>query len=148
MADLERSIEIPAPPEEVFEFVASEWETTLGFWESGIEGWHPLSSGELREGFQVEYVGRMLGIGLKVLMEVRDFQAGRGWTANSLGEPPVRGDWRFDPTNGGTRFTYRLRYTMPPPVIGPLLDKLLIERKWASAIEASLGNLKAKFSVG
>ncbi len=147
MADIERSIEIPAPPGEVFRFVASEWESTLEFWESGIEEWHPLSAGGLGEGFQVEYVGRMLGVGLKVRMEVRDFQDGRGWTAHSMGGPLVRGDWRFDSVNEGTRFTYRLRYRMPPPLIGLLLDKLLIERRWSSAIEASLGNLKANFSA-
>ncbi len=148
MADLERSIEIPAPPDEVFQFVASQWEATLGFWEGGIEEWHPVSAGELREGFRVEYVGRVLGIGLKVRMEVRDYQVGRGWTAYSLGGPPVRGDWRFSPTREGTRLTYRLRYRMPPPLIGPLLDKLFIEKKWASSIEASLENLEAHFGAG
>lgn len=60
------------------------------------------------------------------------------------GGPPVRGDWRFEPVDGGTRFTYRLRYDMAPPVLRPLLDRAFIEKRWAQAIEASLRNLKAR----
>lgn len=144
MADIERSMEVAAPPERVFSFVASQWEGTLDFWEKGIEAWAPLTSSPLGPGFQVEDVGRMLGLGIRVRMEVREFEAGRGWSAFSVGGPPVRGDWRFEPVDGGTRFTYRLRYDMPPPVLGPLLDRALIEKRWAQAIEASLRNLKAR----
>lgn len=144
MADIERSIEISMPPQDVFSFVASQWEGALDFWEAGIEGWTPLDSLPLRPGVQVEYLGRMLGIGIRVRMEVRDFDAGHGWTAYSVAGPPVRGDWRFESVEGGTRFTYRLRYAMPPPILGPLLDRTLLERRWVHAIEASLANLKAR----
>jgi len=148
MADLQRSIDIPAPPEAVFQFLASQWETSLDFWAAGIEDWRAISSPPLGEGFQVEYVGRILGVGMKVRMEVRDFRPGRGWTANSMAGPPVRGVWRFDPLDGGTRFTYRLVYRMPPPLLGPLMDRLFVARQWASAIEASLANLQANFAEG
>jgi hypothetical protein len=144
MADLERSIELPMPPAEVFRYVASQWETTLDFWEHGIEDWSPLDPPPLKQGFRVEYVGRVLGVGLKVRMEVSDFEEGRAWTAKSMDGPRVQGDWRFEPIEGGTRFTYRLRYTMPPPIIGPLMDRFLIKQRWASAIEASLANLKVE----
>jgi len=147
MADIERCIEISAPPEDVFRYVVSQWEGNLGFWEEGIEAWTPLTSSPLGPGFQVAYVGRMLGLGMRVRMEVRDFDAGRGWSAYSVAGPRVRGDWRFEGVSGGTRFTYRLRYGMPPPILGPLLDHALFEKRWIKAIEASLANLKSRLEA-
>jgi len=144
MADIERYIEISASPEDVIDFVVSQWEGTLDFWETGIEGWRPLTPPPLGPGFQVEYVGRMLGLGLRVRMEVREFDTGRGWSAHSVAGPPVRGDWRFEAVTGGTRFTYRLRYGMPPPLLGPLLDHALLKKRWIKAIEQSLANLKTR----
>jgi len=147
MADIERWIEISAPPEEVFRFVVSQWEASLDFWEEGIEAWTPLTSSPLGPGFQVEYVARTLGIDLRVRMEVRDFDPGRGWSAYSLAGPRVRGDWRFEPASGGTRFTYRLRYGMPPPILGPVLDRAFLEKRWIKAIEASLANLRTRLEA-
>lgn len=144
MADIERSIDVAAHPEDVFRFVVSQWEGSLDFWAGGIENWKPLTPPPLGEGSRVRYTGRMLGIGMPVTMEVRDYRPGRGWTAYSLGSPAVRGDWRFEKGPSGTRFTYRLRYTMPPPLLGPLLDRLILARQWGKAIDASLARLKAR----
>ena len=105
MADFEKSVDIDAPLDSVYHFVVSAWETDMGFWETGIEGWTPLSPAPLSEGFQVEYVGRILGIGLKNRMEVRDHREGEGWSSFSIEGPTVRGDWSFEPTAAGTRFT-------------------------------------------
>lgn len=142
MADLTRSVEIAASPETVFNYVVSQWEGSLDFWEQGIEDWNLLTPPPLKAGARVAYTGRMLGLGFPVRMEVRDFEPGRGWFAQSIHGPPVRGDWTFEGADGGTRFTYRLRYTLPPPVLGPFLDRWLMEPRWRRAIEASLENLK------
>jgi hypothetical protein len=144
MADVARSVQIAASPDSVFRYVVTEWEGDLDFWEDGIEGWRLLTPPPLKTGARVEYTGRMLGIGFPVRMEVRSFEPGKGWSAHSIEGPPVRGDWRFEPADAGTRFTYRLRYTMPPPVLGPILDRWLMEPRWRRAIEASLNNLKGE----
>jgi hypothetical protein len=142
MADIRRSISINASPEDVFRFVASAWESDLAFWEVGVEGWKPLTPPPLAEGFQVEYTARMLGIPNKVRMEVREYSEGVGWWASSIKGPPVRGDWQFEREGRGTRFTYRLRYAMPPPLLGPLLDKMILAALWEKAAGHALLKLR------
>ena len=73
-------------------------------------------------------------------------------TATGRGSQPRNGlesknGIHFPPVKEGTRFTYGLRHRMPPPLIGPLSDKPLIEQGWSAEIEASFGNLKANFSA-
>ena len=148
MATLERTVEIRAPVEEVFNFVVAEWESGMSFWRGGVYEWTPLGEGPLGNGFRVGYVARMLGVGFYLEMEVQNFVAYEGWIAVSRKGPAAEGRWRFVSENGSTSFTYGLTYSLPPPVLGPLLDKLLMRRLWSRAIDRSLVNLKRSIEGG
>ena len=142
MSKLEKSIEINAPVTEAFAFVVAEWEGDLSFWQGGVYDWEPRSAGPMGDGFEVSYLARILGLGYRIEMTVRDFQANRGWTAVSRKGPETTGTWQFEPLDGSTRFTYRLEYTMPLPLVGGLLDRLLVAPRWARIIDRSLEHLK------
>ena len=148
MATLERSIEIRASAETVFDFVVAEWESSMSFWQGGVYEWKPLSQGPMGNGFRVSYVARMLGVGFRIEMEVKDFERHEGWAAVSRKGPAAEGRWRFVSDDGTTRFTYGLSYDLPPPFLGPLMDKLLMKRLWSRAIERSLANLKRLIESG
>jgi len=142
MATLEQTVEIRAPAEVVFDYVVAEWESSLSFWRGGVYKWTPLSESPMGDGFRVSYVARMLGVGFRIEMEVRDFVRYEGWRAVSRRGLPVEGRWRFVSDDGRTKFTYRLSYDLPPPILGPLLDELLMKRLWTTAIDRSLVSLK------
>jgi len=114
----------------------------MSFWQGGVHKWTPLSEGPLGDGFRVSYIARMLGVGFHIEMEVQNFVRHEGWVAVSRKGPSAEGRWRSVSDDGTTSFTYGLSYDLPPPVLGPLMDKLLMRRLWSRVIERSLANLK------
>jgi hypothetical protein len=142
VADIAASVDINASVRAVFDFVVAEWQGTLAFWPQGIRKWRPTPNRPLGDGFRVRYVAMMLGLAIPVEMEISDFMPDRGWTAKSVSGPLVEGRWQFAPQGAGTRFSYRLRYRMPPPGVGPLLDRWFLAPAWERAILAALANLK------
>jgi uncharacterized membrane protein len=147
MATISASVDIAAPLSKVFAFVVAEWEGTLAFWPRGIRRWTPLSAAPLGDGFRVRYRAQLLGVPFSVEMEVCDFVYERGWRARSVGGPPAEGRWEFEPNDSGTEFTYRLSYEMPPPGVGPLLDRWLLGPAWERAIGEALANLKRQIEA-
>ena len=142
MATITASVTINAPPSDVFAFVVDEWQGTLHFWRKGIRRWTPLSSPPLRDGFRVRYWAQVLAVPMPMEMEVCDFVPRRGWTAKSVRGPFAEGRWEFMADGQGTRFSYRLSYLMPPPGIGPFLDRWFFAPAWERAIGEALQNLK------
>lgn len=142
MALIEQSIVIHAPTGAVFDFVVAEWQSGLGFWEHGIRNWRPLATRPLGVGFRVRYTAQVLGVPFPMEMEVVEFAPGRYWLARSVRGPRAEGRWAFAAQEDGTRFTYRLSYEMPPPLLGPLLDRACFAPAWRRAIAAALESLK------
>lgn len=142
MATITACVDINSPPPDVFAFVVGEWQGTLRFWSKGIRRWTPLSSPPLRDGFRVRYRAQVLAVPIPMEMEVCDFVPQLGWTARSVRGPSAEGRWEFVPEGLGTRFRYRLSYVMPPPGIGPLMDRWLFAPAWERAIGEALQNLK------
>ena len=141
MARIKQSVEIKAPVEKVFDFVVSEWEKEMNFFE-GIYDWQSGSEGRMGNGFQISYKAKILGVETKIEMEVNDYVKNKGWVATSTTGPKTIGEWRFAPVNEGTRFTYVLDYQMPMPIIGGIIDTLLVKGTWVRFIDRSLQNLK------
>jgi len=141
MARIKERVNINVPVEKVFDYVVSEWEADMSFFE-GIYDWKPESDGTMGNGFQIAYMAKILGVETKIEMEVKDFEKNKGWMATSTSGPKTVGEWRFAPENGGTAFTYILDYQMPMPVIGAILDALVVKNTWVELIKKSLQNLK------
>ena len=58
------------------------------------------------------------------------------------GDEPSRWEWTFDEQDGKTTVNLRIEYTVPGRIIGPALDKLMIERQNAKLVEKALENMK------
>ncbi len=80
--------------------------------------------------------------------EIHDFVEKVGWRAVGTKGLPHRTQWVFVKLNGKTRLTYILEYSLPIPVLGVLLDRMLMRPGWQRRLEASLGNLKRRFEGG
>jgi uncharacterized protein YndB with AHSA1/START domain len=52
-------------------------------------------------------------------------------------------EWTFSESDGKTTASVKVEYTIPGRILGPALDKLMIERSNAKMLQQSLDNLKA-----
>lgn len=62
---------------------------------------------------------------------------------NDEGLEPSDWEWSFDENDGKTTVTVQIEYTVPGRILGPALDKLMVERQNSKLVQASLDNLKA-----
>jgi uncharacterized membrane protein len=89
-----------------------------------------------------------VGLTLNLEAEIHDFVEKVGWRAVGTRGVPHRTQWVFERTDGRTRLTYILQYRLPIPVLGALLDRMLMRPGWQRRLETSLGNLKRHFEAG
>jgi hypothetical protein len=77
--------------------------------------------------------------------EIHEFAENAGWKGVATKGPPHRTQWVFEPKGDTTRLTYILEYDLPWPILGPILDALLMRPGWQRMLEHSLQNLKIHF---
>jgi len=143
MTRIEASVVIPAPLSEVFPY-ASDWRVWPE-WFEGVFDFRPTTDVARGNGARYAYKARLLGLVAKVETEVTEFVEGRGWKGIARKGMPHATYWLFEPTDGHTRFTYALEYELPLPIVGRLLDSLLLKRQWRRIIATSLDNLRRHF---
>ncbi len=143
MTRIERSTTIQAPVQEVFGY-AADWRT-WGDWFAGVSDFRATTEIIQGNGARYTYKVWMMGAAVTVETEIHDFVRNAGWTGISTKGMPHRTYWKFEPAGTGTRFTYVLEYRLPIPLIGSLLDGLLLRPQWKRIIEKSLFNLKQHF---
>ena len=143
MTRVEASVDVDAPVADVFAF-ASDWRRWDDWWE-GVSGFRPTTEVTRGNGTRYAYKAWVGGVILGLETEIRDFVDNEGWRGVVTKGPPHATQWLFEPKGNATRLTYVLEYSLPIPVLGPLLDSLLIMPGWRRRLEKSLGNLKAHF---
>ena len=74
--------------------------------------------------------------------EICDFVEERGWRGVAQHATTY---WTFEAVGEVTRFSYALEYALPIPIMGPLLDGLILKRQWCRLIGMSLSNLCRRF---
>lgn len=139
---VESSVEIAAPVEAVFAF-ASDWRTWEEWW-VGVSGFRPTTGVTRGNGARYAYRARVAGVAVEVETEVHDFVENAGWRGVGTRGMPHAARWVFEPAGAGTRFTYVLEYRLPVPLLGPLLDALLLRPGWRRRLDRSLANLQAR----
>jgi hypothetical protein len=82
---------------------------------------------------------------LNLETEVHEFQENVGWRGVATKGPPHRTQWVFETRGDKTRLTYILEYDLPWPLLGPILDSLLVRPGWKRMLEHSLRNLRLHF---
>lgn len=144
MTRIESSIDIAAPVEEVFAF-ASDWKHWED-WFEGVSDFRPTTAVEQGSGARYAYKARMMGISVNVETEIYDFVQNAGWRGVATKGIPHKTYWIFEPVGNSTKFTYALEYKLPLPLVGFLLDSLIMKLQWDRIISNSLKNLRDHFS--
>lgn len=143
MPTLERSIVIEAPIQEVFAY-AADWKT----WPDWYDGFTDVSViTEIEKGDGAIYAYKMwvFGVPFKAQTEIHDFVANKGWSGRRVRGVPHRTNYVFEDLSPHTRFTTSIYYSLPIPILGPVLCSLFLDRAWRRILERSLNNLKARF---
>jgi uncharacterized membrane protein len=104
MTCIERSIEINAPVEKVFQYTA-DWRSWPKFFE-GVSDFKPTTETTRGTGARYAYKAKMLGIKAPVETEIQDFMENEGWTGISVKGVESKTRWVFKGADGKTRFTY------------------------------------------
>jgi uncharacterized protein YndB with AHSA1/START domain len=143
MTRVEASVDINAPLADVFAF-ASDWRQWEEWWE-GVSAFRPTTEVTRGNGTRYAYKAWVAGLALNFETEIHDFVENVGWRGMATKGPPHRTQWVFEALGDTTRLTYILEYSLPVPVLGPLLDSLLMRPGWHRRLEKSLQNLKLRF---
>ncbi|MDP8957208.1 MAG: SRPBCC family protein [Actinomycetota bacterium] len=142
MTRVERTIEIDAPPERVFELLTDldrlqEWATIAGDAENPPA--KPLAQGATWKhklkvaGVELEGDWNVVAIDPPRLVEYEANRSEGGW---------LKMRQRVAPAGGGSRVELEVDYELPWGVLGEAVDKLVVERRNDREAEESLQNLK------
>ena len=144
MTRVEDSVIVDAPVHAVFAY-ASDWRRWPE-WFEGVSDFRPTTDATRGTGARYAYRARLMGIAARVETEVRDFVEDQGWTGIAIRGLPHRTHWRFEAQGESTRFTYTLEYQLPVPLLGSVVDTLLVRGQWRRIIGRSMSNLRRHFS--
>jgi len=138
----ERTIEIGAPPERVYELVMDP--QRLGEWVTIHDHLEDAPPGRLEQGSDLTQCLRLAGRKFNVRWKVvenrpceRVVWEGRGPVASH-----ARVIYHFQPNGLGTRFTYLNEYELPGGWLGRLAERT-VARVTAKEIEATMQRLKS-----
>lgn len=141
MVVVERSIDIAAPQEMVFEYV-SDHRNVPRYMDkvTSIQAIGRQVSG-LGSRYRWEVLVRGLKLGAE--FEVVEFKPHEWMAAVTTSGPKSRGWWRIRSHNGGTRVTLAAAYELPRILLVKLIGGRVIEREIGSIFETSLRRLRA-----
>jgi len=143
MTRIAESVEVNAPVEEVFAF-ASDWRYWEKWW-LGVSGFKPTTEVTRGNGTRYAYKAWVAGVTVDLETEIQDFVENVGWRGTVTKGLPHRTQWVFEAKGDTTRLAYILEYSLPIPVLGSLLDFLLMQPGWRRLLKRSLRNLKLHF---
>ena len=145
MTRVEDTVIVDAPVHTVFAY-ASDWRRWPE-WFEGVSDFRPTTEITRGTGARYAYRASLMGLPATVETEIRDFVEDQGWTGIATRGLPHRTHWRFEAQGESTRFTYALEYQLPVPLVGAVLDALVLKGQWRRIIERSLSNLRGHFST-
>jgi len=134
MARLEKSIEIKAPVEKVWELCADVegyprfMETAKEIRKTGAGTYH----------WTLELGGRTLRLDGETIEIVEKERL--AWT--SSGDFVSQGSWRLEPTAEGTKLTNVMDYELPG-LVGAIMDRIKVSKEMEKNMERNLNNMKA-----
>ncbi|MDQ4075127.1 MAG: SRPBCC family protein [Chloroflexota bacterium] len=125
MPTFQQSVVIQKPPEVVFEFLANYENDPR--WRSDVRTMAYQSPPPIGVGSRALEVASVLGQQLETLTEISEYEPHARVISRTLSGPtPVTAYRYFEPTDGGTRFTYRLDIDVSKALFFRLLQPVLI----------------------
>ena len=143
MVRVEMSVFVPAPLSEVFAY-ASDWERWAE-WFEGVSGFRVITEITRGNGARYAYKAHIVCFRVEVVTEITEFAENVGWTGIARGGVPHATYWHFEAVGDQTRFTYAVEGRVPIPVLGGLIDAMMLRPQWHRIVENSLANLKRRF---
>jgi carbon monoxide dehydrogenase subunit G len=139
---VERTIEIEAPPERVYETVIDP--DRLGEWVTIHVGLKSSSDGELREGSEMVQCLKMAGRRFDVAWKASEVDRPRlvVWEGRGPAHTSAKVVYELEGDDGATRFHYLNEYKLPGGPIGAAVGRAL-KRASSREAERSLERLKA-----
>lgn len=142
MPQVEQSIEIAASPNTVFALIADQPERIAEWWRE-FELQQRVTPPPTAVGSVARYVYNMMGIRIKGEHEVLQMEAGAHLVIRTVSGLDGMLDYRFAPTEGGTRLTVLFAYSLPGSMLGQRLNRNNMEQKTGRDLALGLENLKA-----
>lgn len=100
MRRIERRVELPVPPQAVFELVTDP--ARIGIWQSGIQSVERASEGPMAVGERITVVRELIGQRVRAELEVRDFDPPRHASLGGvIGGVDVETGFTASPLDGG-----------------------------------------------
>ncbi len=141
MAEISKIIQINAPVEEVFDFVANPHNTVK--YSPQFNSFVPIGPKERGLGARVQVSGTMMGLQFRTVLQIVEFVENSLIVSNSTEGVKSRSKWEFKPNGkGNTEVRFTSNYSLPGSGLGRLLDKMLIQKDVERTTVASLINLK------
>jgi uncharacterized membrane protein len=134
------SIEIAAPIEAVFEFVA-DFKNALR-WMYGFNHFEPLTKQSKGKGARVKAAGKLSGIPVTTELEITEFKPNQKLVSASTSGLKSVSAWLFEPTEKGTRVSFVGYYEPPHGALGGILSNVWLRRELAEHTWKSLKTLK------
>ncbi len=138
MGNLEVSVVIKRPVEEVFSFVNDPANETL--WSSGIVESSQISEGPVGVGTVMREVNRILGKRIENTYEITEYEPNKRYSCKSISGPfPWQGSFSFVSVEGGTKVTMAAEFE-----VGSFfkLAEPLVIRMAKRQFQADFNNLK------
>jgi hypothetical protein len=145
MTKMSSTVEIRASLEDVWAY-ASDWRRWEEWWE-GVSDFRPTTELCRGNGTRYRYRAWIAGVKLTLETEISEFVEKVGWRGSVTKGPPHRTQWIFEGDGPRTRLTYILEYSLPVPLLGGLLDSVIMRPGWQKRLDASLDKLKQHFEA-
>ncbi len=140
MAKVENSIIINAPVEKVFTYL-DDVEKNVE-WLPGMVEVKDIHLTDERVGSHFQWVYKMVGIRMSGETTTTEYVPNRRVVTKSKGGITSTWTFTFDAHNGGTKLTILVEYTVPIPVLGKIVEALVLKQNDREA-KLSLENIKA-----
>lgn len=142
MTKITKSIEIKAPPEEVFAFI-NDMKRIFEADKGSAEGEY-TSKDPVGVGSTLHFVGKAGGSQAEWDMEITEFVKNKKVTMRTIGASKFRfsGIRTLELTATGTKLTTTMDYELPYSILGKVIDKLRVKKDIEKTTERTMKNMK------
>jgi uncharacterized protein YndB with AHSA1/START domain len=140
---VETTIELPAPPEEVFQLVMDP--LRLEEWVTAHDSVKNVPDGPLAEGSEFRQKLKVAGVSFGVTWKVTELDEPQlaVWEGKGPAGSKARCRYELEPDDGGTRFHYLNEFELPGGKLTAAAGKAIGEERGRAEAEESLENLRS-----
>ena len=139
MPRIRKSIEISAPLEDIFSFVA-DYRNARHFLQ-GFSEFQAITKSQSGLGAKARASGKFWGLPVNTILEITEFELNRRIVSKSVSGIKSSSVWIFEPGKKGTKVFFTAEYTVPGLMLGRLMENL-VEKDVAENNRQTLINLK------